>query len=159
MTDSASFDLIPRKRIPNGIRLPDTMFAEAETLRDDRRFRNASKARSLCLVPLQSYFELDHRGSIRWRVGERSGRLHADLVAMVAISADAPPCIKQPLPVAASKRALAIIPADQSEAWLSCQSTTDARTFLRSYPADVMRADAQPLRSRAASTRNAMAMP
>ena len=174
-TDSASFGLIPRKRIPVGIKLPDTMYAQAETVEDERSFRNAWKSGSFCLIPVQSYFEWDHAASIRWRVGLESGapftvaglwRTWNDLdgstqasFAMITINADTQRLPGQPLRPFPGKRSLVIIPPDKQEAWLSCRTTSGAQWFLRSFTGEGMRAEAQPLQSRAASAKGVRPSP
>ncbi|MGV7242051.1 SOS response-associated peptidase family protein [Caballeronia sp. M23-90] len=164
-TESATFGLIPRKQIPKGIKLPDTSYAKAESIDDDRSFRNAWKARALCLVPIQSYFEIDHAAGVRWRIRLRSGAPFAAAglwrawndphdgtqlsFALITVGAEAPPMDKRTHRPGAEIRSVVIIPADQHAQWLSCSSIGEARRLLRSCPTDALVAEPSPLQARA----------
>ncbi|WP_228892419.1 SOS response-associated peptidase [Pseudoduganella aquatica] len=48
----ATYGMVPRKRIPEGVRPFDTMNARAETVGQLRSFSGAWKRSQLCLVPM-----------------------------------------------------------------------------------------------------------
>ena len=50
-TDAATFGIVPRKHIPKGVKLFDTMNARAESIGEKRSFSGAWKNLQLCLIP------------------------------------------------------------------------------------------------------------
>lgn len=74
-TDPASFALVPRKRIPKGVKPFDTMNARVESLTERRNFKGVWLRQQLCLVPCTTFFEPNYEtGSpVRWRIGLASG--------------------------------------------------------------------------------------
>jgi putative SOS response-associated peptidase YedK len=50
------------------------------------------------------------------------------------------------------KRSVVIVPPERYADWLKCQSTDEARSFLRLYPAEAMHAEPIPLAPREPKT-------
>ncbi|WP_367619746.1 SOS response-associated peptidase family protein [Caballeronia sp. SEWSISQ10-4 2] len=50
-TDPATFGMVPRKHIPPGVKLFDTMNARAESVGEKRSYSGAWKNLQLCLIP------------------------------------------------------------------------------------------------------------
>ena len=67
----ASYGMVPRKRIPNGVRPFDTMNARAETVGQLRSFSGAWKRGQLCLVPMTAFYEPNYESGkpVRWGIG------------------------------------------------------------------------------------------
>ena len=51
LTNPATFGIVPRKHIPKGVKLFDTMNARAESIGEKRSFSGAWKNLQLCLIP------------------------------------------------------------------------------------------------------------
>jgi hypothetical protein len=51
LTDPATFGMVPRKHIPPGVKLFDTMNARAESVGEKRSYSGAWKNLQLCLIP------------------------------------------------------------------------------------------------------------
>ncbi|SOE99493.1 hypothetical protein SAMN05446635_7514 [Burkholderia sp. OK233] len=51
ITAPASFGMVPRKRIPPGVKVFDTMNARGESIGEKRSFSGAWKNLQLCLIP------------------------------------------------------------------------------------------------------------
>jgi putative SOS response-associated peptidase YedK len=75
-TDPATFGIVPRKHIPPGVKVFDTMNARAESVGEKRRFSGAWKKQQLCLIPCQSFYEPNYETGkpVRWRIGMASGQ-------------------------------------------------------------------------------------
>jgi len=166
-TDPASFGLVPRKRIPQGVRSFDTMNARVESVGEKRSFSGAWNRRQLCLIPCVSFFEPNYESgkAVRWRIGTGSGQPFAIAglwrswdepegapslsFTMLTINADEHPLMKRFHKPGDEKRSVVIIRPDDYEDWLSCRNTDEARSFLHLYPAQDMHAEAFPLPPRA----------
>ena len=74
-SDLASFGMVPREKIPPGVKVFDTMNARAETVGEKRSFSSAWKKQQLCLIPTQVFFEPDYETgkAVRWAIGMASG--------------------------------------------------------------------------------------
>jgi putative SOS response-associated peptidase YedK len=53
----ATYGMVPRKRIPPGVRSFDTLNARSETVGQLRSFSGAWKKSQLCLVPMTAFYE------------------------------------------------------------------------------------------------------
>ncbi|MFM0007620.1 SOS response-associated peptidase family protein, partial [Paraburkholderia dipogonis] len=74
-TDPATFGIVPRRHIPDGVKVFDTMNARAESIGQKRSFRSAWTKLQLCLIPTERFYEPDYETgkAVRWRIGLASG--------------------------------------------------------------------------------------
>lgn len=72
----ASFGLVPRRHIPEGVKFFDTMNCRAETVGEKRSFSAAWRAGQLCLIPCTAFYEPNYESgkALRWRVSMADGR-------------------------------------------------------------------------------------
>jgi putative SOS response-associated peptidase YedK len=166
-TDRATFGIVPRKHIPPGVKVFDTMNARAETIGEKRSFSGAWKKQQLCLIPCQSFYEPNYETGkpVRWRIGMASG---APLViaglwreweepeggktlsfTMLTLNANEHPLMNRFHKPGDEKRSVVIVPPAAYEDWLSCRNTDEARSFLNLYPPEEMGAEPFPLPPRA----------
>ena len=157
----ANYGFLPKAKLPPGARY-STMNARAETVGQLKSYRGAWQNSQLCLLPLQGFFEpcyesgqaVRHRISLLneapfaiaglWRAWEEENGLRSYSFTQITINADTHPLMKRMHKPDDEKRNLVIIPEVDYDAWLSCKSPELAQTFLKNYPAELMRADAQP---------------
>jgi putative SOS response-associated peptidase YedK len=162
-TDPATFAIVPRRRIPEGVKPFDTMNARAETVGERKHFSGAWKSQQLCLIPAKWFYEPNYETgkAVRWRIGMADGLPFAIAgmwrawkeddggqsfsFTMLTVNADEHPLMKRFHKPDDEKRSLVIVPRASYEDWLSCGSTDEARSFLNLFPADEMRAEAYPL--------------
>jgi putative SOS response-associated peptidase YedK len=165
-TDPASFGIVPRKRIPKGAKVFDTMNARAETLAERRSFKAAWTKLQLALIPCRFFYEPNYETgkAVRWRIGLSSDKplaiaglwrswkeadgSEALSFTMLTVNADEHPLMKRFHRPGSEKRSVVIVPEAEYAPWLTCRTTDEAYTFLRLYPADAMHAEPYPLRSR-----------
>ncbi|WP_233890190.1 SOS response-associated peptidase [Paraburkholderia flagellata] len=159
--DLATFGIVPRRHIPEGVRPFDTMNARSETLGEKRSFSGAWKKLQLALIPCEAIYEPNYESgqAVRWRIGladhapfavaglwrvwnEPEGQ--ALSFTMLTLNADEHPLMRRFHKPGAEKRGVVIVPRDEHENWLACRSTDEARSFLALYPADGMSAEAAP---------------
>lgn len=159
--DLASFGIVPRRHIPAGVRVFDTMNARAETVGEKRSFSGAWKKLQLCLIPCESFYEPDYETgkALRWRIGtansepfaiaglwrewsEEEGKALA--FTMLTLNADDHPLMRRFHKPGAEKRSVVIVRPDDYEGWLQSRSMDEARSFLNLYPADAMHAEPDP---------------
>lgn len=74
-SDLASFGMVPRERIPPGVKVFDTMNARAGTVGEKRSFSGTWNKQQLCLIPAQVFCEPgDETGrAVRWAIGMPDG--------------------------------------------------------------------------------------
>ncbi|WP_229258418.1 SOS response-associated peptidase family protein [Duganella rivi] len=67
----ASYGIVPRKRIPAGVKPLDTMNTRAEKVGQLRSFSGAWKKSQLCLVPMPTFYEPNYESDkpVRWGFG------------------------------------------------------------------------------------------
>ncbi len=160
--DLATFGMVPRKHIPPGVRVFDTMNARAETLGEKRSFSGAWKRQQLCLVPCEAFYEpcYETGKAVRWRIGMASGdplaiaglwrewgeeEGKALSFTMLTVNAAEHPLMKRFHKPGDEKRSVVIVPPSEYENWLACRSMDEARSFLRLLPAEQLEAVAQPV--------------
>jgi len=169
VTDAATFGMVPRRKIPPGVKVFDTMNARAESIGEKRSFSGAWNRLQLCLIPCESFYEPNYETGkpVRWRIGMASGeplaiaglwRAWEEVAAppalsftMLTVNANEHPLMKRFHKPGDEKRSVVIVPRDAYEDWLSCTSTDEARSFLNLFPADQMAATAYPLPPRKAA--------
>jgi len=83
----ATFGMVPRKRIPQGVKVFDTMNARFETVGEKRSFSGAWKRSQHCLVPMAAFYEPCYESgkAVRWtptRIG--TGALAGAAIRKVA---------------------------------------------------------------------------
>jgi putative SOS response-associated peptidase YedK len=161
-TDPATFGMVPRKHIPPGVKVFDTMNARAESVGEKRSFSGAWKKLQLCLIPCDSFYEPNYETGkpVRWRIGMESGNPLAIAglwrswkdeegeslsFTMLTVNANEHPLMKRFHKPGDEKRSVVIIPPVAYEDWLGSKSTDEARSFLNLFPADRMFAQPHPL--------------
>ncbi len=164
-TDPAAFGMMPRKRIPQGVKVFDTMNARAESVGQKPSFSGAWKSLQVCLVPGAGVFEPNYETgkAVRWRIGMASGKPFAIAglwraweepagtslsFTMLTVNSDTHSLMHRFHQPGDEKRSVVILGQEEYGDWLGCRSTDEARSFLQWYPADLMRAEAHPLPSR-----------
>jgi putative SOS response-associated peptidase YedK len=165
----ATFGLVPRKQIPEGVKVFDTMNCRTETIASKPSFRGAWNAGQLCLIPCQSFYEPSYESgkAVRWRIGMADGKPFAiagvwrawdepEGVAlsftMLTVNADGHPLMSRFHKPGDEKRSVVVLPSTQYDEWISCGKPELARTFFRLPPAEAMSAEADPLPPRSKAT-------
>ena len=161
----ASYGLVPRKRIPAGVKPFDTMNARSETVGQLRSFSGAWKRSQLCLVPMTAFYEPSYESgkAVRWGIGmadksmfavaglwrewEGDGGLEHSFTQLT-INADEHPVMSRFHKPGDEKRALVIVPQAEWDDWLGCSDLEYARGFLTHYPAELMTTWAEPISQR-----------
>ncbi|VVE68849.1 hypothetical protein PAN31117_03087 [Pandoraea anapnoica] len=160
-SDVASFGMVPREKIPPGVKVFDTMNARAETVGEKRSFSGAWKKQQLCLIPTQVFYEPDYETgkAVRWAIGMADGEPFAIAglwrewdgeggpcfsFTMLTLNADHHPLMKRFHKPGSEKRSVVIIkPADYDD-WLGSRSMDEARSFVVLPDALTMVAGASP---------------
>ncbi|EIN00419.1 hypothetical protein WQE_15351 [Paraburkholderia hospita] len=165
-TVAASFGIVPRYRIPKGVRPYDTMNARTESIAERRSFSAAWNHLQFCLIPCRSFFEPCYetgkavRWHIRladaptaiaglWRAWEQADGMPTLSFTMLTVNADEHCLMRRFHKPGEEKRSVVIVRPDAYADWLSCKSADEARSFLHLYPADEMFAEPFPLPPRA----------
>jgi putative SOS response-associated peptidase YedK len=159
----ATFGFVPRRQIPQGAKLFDTMNCRTETIAIKRSFSGAWRAGQLCLIPCEAFYEpcYETGKAVRWRIARADGRPFeiaglwrswneperiALSFTMLTVNADGHPLMGRFHKPGTEKRSVVIVPPTQYEEWLACRDTEQARTFFALPRADEMAAEAAPLR-------------
>jgi putative SOS response-associated peptidase YedK len=160
--DLASYGMVPRRHIPPGVKQFDTMNARAESLGDKRSYAPAWRRAQLCAVPMQCFYEPNYESgkAERFGIGMRDDALfyvaglwrqwaEADgqvgsAFTQITINADEHPLMRRFHKPGDEKRSLVILPPDEVGDWLACRGPEEARSFLRPFPAEHMKAWAAP---------------
>jgi putative SOS response-associated peptidase YedK len=158
----ASYGMVPRRHIPPGVKPFDTMNARAETLGEKRSFAPAWRRAQLCAVPMTCFYEPNYESgrAERWGIGMQDDDIfyvaglwrewadeHGQPVAsftQITINADEHPLMRRFHKPGDEKRSLVVLPPDEVDGWLQCRDPELARSFLRHYPAEAMKAWAAP---------------
>lgn len=158
----ASFGMIPKAHLPDTAKHFSTMNARSETVGQLRSFAAAWKSGQLALVPCEDFFEPNWETGqhVRWRIGmaERAPFAIAGLwrqwqgvegdvshsFTQLTVNADAHPLMMRFHRPGSEKRSLVIVPREEYDAWLECRDPEVSRSFLREYPATLMRAEPMP---------------
>ncbi|SDE32794.1 Putative SOS response-associated peptidase YedK [Massilia sp. PDC64] len=162
MLQLASYGMVPRRHIPAGVKPFDTMNARAESLGEKRSFAPAWRRAQLCAVPMTCFYEPNYESGRAERFGigmrddsvffvaglwrewsEADGTIAASFT-QITINADDHPLMRRFHKPDDEKRALVVLPPNEVDAWLHCRDPEVARSFLRPYPADGMKAWAAP---------------
>jgi putative SOS response-associated peptidase YedK len=160
--DLATFGMVPRKHIPPGVRVFDTMNARVETIGEKRSFSGAWKRQQLCLVPCEAFYEpcYETGKAVRWRIGMENGEPLAIAglwreweeadgtvfsFTMLTVSADSHALMNRFHKPGDEKRSVVIVPPAEFENWLASRSMDEARSFLSLLPAEQLMAVAEPV--------------
>ena len=152
----ASYGMIPAQHLPPGAKF-DTMNARCETVGEKRAFARAWRNAQLCLVPMTAFYEPNYeRGKCRWMgIGMADDSLFAVAglwrewpgpngtavsFTQLTINADEHPLMNRMQRPGDEKRSLVIVPRNEWDDWLHCADTEYARSFMRPFPADQMKA-------------------
>lgn len=155
----ATFGLVPKVHMQPGVRL-STLNARAETIAQKPTYARAWKAGQLCLVPMKAFYEpcWETGVHVRWRIGmaddsdfavaglwrewpEEDGGV-AIAFTLITINADEHAVMKRFHRAEDEKRSIVVIRPDEYDDWLNCSNMELARSFLRLYPAELMKAEA-----------------
>ncbi|KQV79935.1 hypothetical protein ASD15_18215 [Massilia sp. Root351] len=148
----ATYGMVPRHRIPAGVRPFDTMNARSETVGQLRSFSGAWKRNQLCLVPMTAFYEPSYESgkAVRWGIGmadksmfavaglwrEWEGAAGSEYsFTQLTINADDHELMRRFHKPGDEKRALVIVPQSEWDDWLNCSDPEYARSFLRHFPA------------------------
>jgi putative SOS response-associated peptidase YedK len=159
----ASYGMVPRRHIPPGVKVFDTMNARAESIGEKRSFSPAWRKTQLCAVPMTCFYEPNYESGRAQRYGigmhdesvffvaglwrewkETDGKLHTSFT-QITINADEHPLMRRFHKPGDEKRSLVVVPPDELDSWLTCTAPELARSFLRHYPAEAMKAWAAPM--------------
>ncbi|QJE01229.1 DUF159 family protein [Massilia forsythiae] len=154
----AGYGMVPRRHIPPGVKVFDTMNARAESVAEKRSFAPAWQRSQLCAVPMTCFYEPNYESGHAERFGigmrddapffvaglwrewaEDGGRVAASFT-QITINADQHPLMRRFHKPGDEKRALVILAPDEVDAWLHCRDRELARSFLRPFPAAAMKA-------------------
>ncbi|GGX24535.1 SOS response-associated peptidase [Undibacterium macrobrachii] len=166
-----SYGMIPKNKIPAGVKRFSTMNARAETIGQLRSFAQAWRMGQRCLIPLQNFFEPNYETgkAERWQIGVKD---HSDFAVaglyqgwneedgqqsfsftQITINADLHPVMRQFQKPEDEKRSLVILHEQDYDAWLACPHPDLARQFLQLFPAEQMWAKAANLDRTSAKTK------
>jgi len=158
----ATYGIVPRKHIPEGVKVFDTMNARSETVGEKRSYSKAWRNGQTCLIPMECFFEPNYvtGKSERWKIDLADGKPFAvaglwrdwketdgaetHSFTQLTINADHHPFMKQFHKPGDEKRSLVILGPDEYQAWLSCRDPEIARSFLTLYPSELMMGNPAP---------------
>lgn len=157
-----NYGMIPKAKLPPGVKRFSTMNARAETLDKLRSYAKPWREGQLCLVPMQNFFEPNYESghAERWQIGVKDisdfavaglfrewGEENAQRsfsFTQITVNADEHPLLNRFHKPGDEKRSLVIIAPQDYDAWLNCRDTEQARGFLRLYPAENLSATVAP---------------
>jgi putative SOS response-associated peptidase YedK len=158
----ASYGMTPRRHIPPGVKPFDTMNARAESLGERRSFSPFWRRLQLCAVPMQHFYEPCYESgrAVRhaigmaddapfwvaglWREWQEADGSIATAFTQITINADTHPLMRRMHKPGDEKRTLVVLPEEELGSWLACDDLQVARSFLRHYPAELMKEWAAP---------------
>jgi len=158
----ASYGMMPRRHIPDGVKKFTTMNARSETVGAKRSYSKPWREDKLCLVPMHQFYEPNWESGKheRWKIvmadgspfavagiwrtwNEPDGTM-AESFTQLTINADNHPLMRRFHKPGDEKRSLVIVPHDEWDDWLGCRNPELARSFLRLYSAELMEAHPSP---------------
>ena len=158
----ASYGMVPRRHIPAGVKPFDTMNARAESLAEKRSFAPSWRRGQLCAVPMACFYEPNYESGRAerygigmqddavffvaglWREWGEADGSRSTAFTQITINADTHPLMRRFHKPGDEKRSLVVLPDAEVDAWLGCRDPELARSFLRPYPAEAMKAWAAP---------------
>lgn len=150
------YSMVPKSKMPPGVKRFSTMNARAETIDQLRSFAQAWKHGQRCLIPLQSFFEPNYESgrAERWEIGMHDAKdfavaglfrtwpeEHDQLsfsFTQLTINADQHPLMRRFHKAGEEKRSLVIIAEQDYQAWLECRDLLLAKSLLRLPDAEQM---------------------
>jgi putative SOS response-associated peptidase YedK len=163
----ATYGMVPRKCIPPGVKVFDTMNARAESIGEKRSFSSAWRKTQLCAVPMMCFYEPGYESGKAerfgigmqddsmfsvaglWREWAQPDGTLATSFTQLTINADEHPLMRRFHKPGEEKRSLVVIPNEELDDWLACRDPELARSFLRPFPPESMKAWLAPLPPRA----------
>jgi putative SOS response-associated peptidase YedK len=159
--DLATFGIVPRKHIPDGMKVFDTMNARAESVSEKRSFSSAWRKLQLCLIPCEAIYEPNYESgkAVRWRVEMDDGapfavaglwrewsEIDGSALAftMLTVNAREHMLMNRFHKPGSEKRSVVVLRSSDYGDWLGARSPDEARSFLNLFPASTMRAEADP---------------
>lgn len=169
----ATYGIVPRRHIPQGVKIFDTMNARAETVGEKRSFSSAWRKSQLCLIPMEAFCEPCYESgkAVRWRIGRADRNLFAVAglwrewsepdgskalsFTQITINADEHPLMRRFHKPGDEKRSLVVIREEDYQSWLNCRDPEIARSMLLPFPSETMDAEAWPIppRTKSAGTK------
>ena len=167
--DLATFGIVPRRHIPDGVKVFDTMNARAETVGEKRSFSGAWKKQQLALIPCDAFYEPNYESgkAVRWKIGLAGDTPFAIAglwrewsepdggalsFTMLTVNAQDHPLMKRFHRPGDEKRSVVIVRPSDYDGWLGSRSMDEARSYLNLYPADEMQAVEYPAPPRKTKT-------
>ncbi|GAA0839732.1 MULTISPECIES: SOS response-associated peptidase [Cupriavidus] len=155
----ASFSMVPKGKIPPGVRYYPTANARAETIGKLSSFAKHWKAGQLCLIGATGFYEPNWETgkAVRWKIGLphdepfaiaglwRAWSDGAISFTMPTLNAENHPLMKRFHKPGDEKRSVVLVPRADWDDWLACRDAERARTFLRLYPAESLIAEPAPM--------------
>jgi putative SOS response-associated peptidase YedK len=157
-----TYGMVPRRHIPEGVKVFDTMNARSESVGEKRSFAKAWRSGQTCLVPMRCFFEPNYESGkhVRWCIDlvdqapfavaglwrewrEDDGSTSLAFTQLT-VSADAHPFMSRFHQPNSEKRSLVIVPQAEYGAWLSCRDQDVARSFMTLYPPELMAGRPEP---------------
>lgn len=161
-----SYGMVPRRHIPPEVKPFDTMNARSESLAERRSFSPSWRRLQLCAVPMLWFYEpcyesgRPERTAIGmtddapfwvaglWREWQEADGSMTTAFTQITINADEHPLMRRMHKPGDEKRSLVLLAEEEVGDWLACRDTELARSFLRHYPAEAMKAWPAPLAPR-----------
>jgi len=156
----ATYSLVPKDKMPAGVKRFSTMNARAETIGQLRSYAKPWSEGKRCLVPMQNFFEPNYESgkAERWRIGvtdetdfavaglyrewDETEDRKSFSFTQITINADEHPLMRRFHQPGDEKRSLVVVHRRDYDDWLSCKNSEYARSFLQLYPAELMWAEA-----------------
>ena len=154
----ASYGMVPRRHIAPGVKPFDTMNARAESLGERPSFAPAWRRLQLCAVPMLHFYEPCYESGRAerhaigmaddasfwvaglWREWQEPDGAMSTSFTQITINADTHPLMRRMHRPEDEKRSLVLLADDEVTDWLGCGDIELARSFLRPYPAERMKA-------------------
>jgi len=158
----ASYGMVPKQHIPQGVKRFSTLNARSETVGQLRSYSGAWKRCDFCLLPMDAFYEPNWETGehIRYRIDmadkspfavaglyrqwEEADGLQSFSFTQLTVNADEHPLMNKMHRIGDEKRSLVIVPPEDYDAWLTCRNPEEARSFLRLFPAELMAARPEP---------------
>jgi putative SOS response-associated peptidase YedK len=165
-----AYSMIPKIKMPPGVKRFSTMNARAETIDQLRSYAKPWREGMRCLVPMQDFFEPCYESgkAERWRISllNESDFAVAGLFKIwpeetaesysftqLTINADQHPLMRRFHKPGEEKRSLVILHKDDYDTWLGCSSPVQARSLLQLYPTENMYAEMMAKQKKKADSR------
>lgn len=175
MASLAAYSMVPKQHLPPAlpkgekrrVKRFETMNCRIETIGALRSYRSAWAASDLCLIPMRNLMEPfygeegENERSVRWRIEMADGKPFAVAgiwrswpekdgstslaFSQITINANTHSEFRRFHRPGDEKRCLVIVRPDEYDDWLSCGDPEQARSFLRHFPAELLRSCPDPL--------------